>query len=993
MVFRGSLALSSLARSDPLCRPWHTVLPEHTPQLRSVGLGLSAFQQSQDISRRPPDATRWPLLSVSIDQGPTGVCALAFAQRSLCVNVEEIYDLNHSVWNCEKQTIRDVGLQGWLLLMLVTVNVMDGPWSDNGRYQESLQAMRALLSSTRPSQCPLFLELLPMICQERGEPCDDPGVAERVWQDLQTDGPLVRKGFKCNLNRFFGFIDTSTKEIPVFWQKLFVLLFVSLEMNYLSGAKKASRIRMPAVSAERSADDPRVRSTNNQFNNDAQAVRAACANAYSIATLMHSEPANLMRWKIVLNCGKHNKAWQGKMNKSLRSTEDVIPFFQDQLNGSFRNTMEKILATTSSETDLADIGFTLPRSGCPSALTDGEVAYEDGMARLFAQYALMLVGNRWVRESWFLRGWPHRAVMLLGSKDNMDETFDLLKKDYENFTRLKDEFGEATRGAAAEVLARHPFNLVPCQQLIAIARQSNWELTDEFAEWLKTRFARISQTQLVEDGFNREKRGAKRSQNRNRREHLAFKSLIDSDLIGEVHRFKKPAENDAMVPRGAKLDERCFRPDSSCFSVQPQGLVTYQQKPNFYSPSVARLPVSNLDLDMLSEAVPLDMLHHLDSLWLGSFMRPEHDMIVRLRATASYPEGEWLVPLKHLSGTTTLFWPVIEVASISGHRCWRLAEGRGSTGVVLQAVWSLEQWEGLSVQWSAPVGLARRLRLCRSHIGQWSILACSSGEPEPIIRIAAKQAFWELKKTMLDQICRYASIEIEPGSSEFETLWAMLCHILPEMEQTDLLAVASKRLGGTSAPGDDCTLQEILLIDEAVACLDKAEESEVREEQKKTRAAEADRKVYEQKYRAQRVRVMAAAAAAPSSSGRKGARSKGVGRGSSSSRSSQPARLRLPEGDLQQAQIKHLVPPNCSIWRANQQGSWQGHCEPFKRVSASWHLWGHRFSAVRVLRLLWEQHLTLTGGSIPEDCPIEGLFSVQPAEAEAGAVVLEPAEG
>ena len=111
-------------------------------------------------------------------------------------------------------------------------------------------------------------------------------------------------------------------------------------------------------------------------------------------------------------------------------------------------------------------------------------------------------------------------------------------------------------------------------------------------------------------------------------------------------------------------------------------------------------------------------------------------------------------------------------------------------------------------------------------------------------------------------------------------------------------------------------------------------------------------------------------------------KAKGRGRGGGG-KGKGPVVRRLPEGDLQQADLAPLVPPGGHIWRGNKVGAWSSHLKPFRRFSLSWHVHGHRWSAVLVLRDLWSKYLLLNGET-EEQCPIEGLFAEEVPVGELG---------
>ena len=99
------------------------------------------------------------------------------------------------------------------------------------------------------------------------------------------------------------------------------------------------------------------------------------------------------------------------------------------------------------------------------------------------------------------------------------------------------------------------------------------------------------------------------------------------------------------------------------------------------------------------------------------------------------------------------------------------------------------------------------------------------------------------------------------------------------------------------------------------------------------------------------------------------AKGKGNGKGDPDPMVSRP----LPTGEFLQPDLKPLVPPGSTIWRGHKDGAWNGHLPPFKRVIATWSLYGHRPSAIIVLRDLWTRYL-MTRGLSESDCPIIGLF-------------------
>ena len=138
--------------------------------------------------------------------------------------------------------------------------------------------------------------------------------------------------------------------------------------------------------------------------------------------------------------GKHNKAWQGKSNKTLRSVEATGPWLLKQRRGEFMEVMCKIVGSLCDASSCKAMGFTFPRNNGAAPIDDGEVMFQDNMAGLAVRYHLQLAGNRIARQYQILRGWPWGACMLLSDvAEEVTEALKLLKDDYERFLALGEK--------------------------------------------------------------------------------------------------------------------------------------------------------------------------------------------------------------------------------------------------------------------------------------------------------------------------------------------------------------------------------------------------------------------------------------------------------------------------------------------------------------------------------------------------------------------------
>ena len=607
----------------------------------------------------PADPYTWPLLSLSPDRGSTGVAAINWLQNRVNVNVDTTYDLNHGSWDDEKQTLADMKETAWMLMMMVDFNVMQGPWDSQERYTETVVAMQKLFRDRRPEQVPLFMDLAHNIIDEQGLDPTTPEALDRAWQLCGDAGPLRTRKYTVNRNRFHGFTERGIEEQTCWWIRLFQFLFVSIEMDYLKG-KGFQKLRVPFArsslhaagleggEAESSTSSARVAP-------EERAIRAACANAYGIATVMHSDITNLWKLKQFVACAHENKKWQGEANKLLRSVGETGCWLAAQIDGGFMRSLAGVFMQITHEAEVAKIGYFIPGSDHPR---EEQVAFEDDMASAWAKYCMNLVGNRLKRELG-LWSWPSRAVQLTCGDVAASVLHDL-KQDFDH--HLVVHAAHVTKEVAHldSIVERSIFQQLLVKQLIAIARKEDWVVTPKMVAWANARFRKILQSQLAEDSFNRMKLSSRQHMNRTARECLHYKSLAESLVMGTVHKFNPvPWGGGEFAHDSTLCSAETFKPPLSALSIHPAGLVSTDQKPSWYSPGAPRLMVGHADLWLRRQAVAeLDGLTRIHQAWMGVFMQISHNLIVRTKAnsTASKEAGPWLLPLKHVPESCCIFW-------------------------------------------------------------------------------------------------------------------------------------------------------------------------------------------------------------------------------------------------------------------------------------------------------------------------------------------------
>ena len=924
--------------------------------LRAVGRSLKEFKMPdiEDIQKRG-NPLHWPWLNVCLDGASPNTCATSFLSRVTLLVVTAIWDINHGAWNSEQQTMKDCGLFKWLLLMLVAFNVMHGPWESSERFRESRDRVRMLAKRVDPRQLPAFMMALPDIVRELGWDASDPDIAQKVFDFIMgSQGPLRNKGYKCNLNRFYGFITEGLDALACFAQRGYLTLHVSLESDYLANVEK---LRFRPFSADGSGPTSLP-------GPDERAVRDAAGNCFSIATMMYQDATSRMKLAIVCICGKHNKAWQGIANQELRGVANVGGWLRSQIRSKFMACMMKIIACLHSDVSVAEVGFIIPPPHAShKSWEQGEIAEQDCFATLFYKYAAGLVCNRLVSELWWLFGFPLQSALMTEDTPSARAAVQFLKSALEAFLQFDEK--KTRLAGLTSIVKRSVLHNPDVKQLVEILKDAGWKTTPQVMAWAEKRWQGAFQTQICEDGFNREKKEA-RSQQNNKvgRELLAYQALIQSDVV-HLHKYQEVEQRTEYIARGEQFQKSWTTPTIADMSISTKGMVGYNATPKWQSTSRSNMHQGHADLHFMVQIAEEDDFQSVRYAWLGGLFNLHHMMVVRKVDAEAGAEAEkvWFLPLKHVSDSCVIGLPV----SLHGPNCGpQVVVFDPECKPVFFAVTGLDEWNAKAFRALSPVGqLLKAEDLALFHLKQFTnIMLFIEGVEEHVLTIAARHAFWQLNVTILRKLAAFQMIELNIGASLFSILNTMISDILDTNDEDTLLDILSKRLGDVD--GSDIGYGDILEMEEAAVCLDPNDRDQVKNAKRDHEKDTTQRKTHMDEW-LKRKRAAAKKKAKRSSQG-----------GSSSSSSSKSNVKKkevkaLPQNLLEQRSLKPYCSEGGFIWRGNKSGNWNSHFPPFERHSASWALYGMKGSAIRVLRDLWMKYAEVHCLKMPADCPIAGI--------------------
>ena len=449
----------------------HNILAHWIPR------GLLWFVATEERFAGP--AIRWPRLRATPDTGSDNVCGFGYLTRYLKVNCEIMWDLSHGVHDDLLNGLKASGLFSHLLLALVRLNVVNGPWEEDVWYNKIINQLEDLFNRVPDgTSVPCFMEFVEEMLDEpagrdlRGHP----DAFQQLWARLKTNHPYRRKGAKCQMGRFMNVVRKLTEHLRHFAPRKFCMLFVGLEMGLLAG-QKVSQILNDADFAEE-AGTLRARAGVQE-----RALRNACSNSYEMALAQMLDDDIHRKDMMVSVASDSVSKWHGEQNSELRATTAAAPFLQRQLAGDFGLHLSRMFRTLSSVPDLVAAGFMIPGSPATDAAQNETylVAREDEYAQVFVNTLGGIAYNRIRRNAWLHLSWASRsAICLTGDAAAVDREVERMRRDRENDDVFK-EMADDHLGLS-EINGRSTWLLPSELQIYLVLEQADWEFIQEVLE-------------------------------------------------------------------------------------------------------------------------------------------------------------------------------------------------------------------------------------------------------------------------------------------------------------------------------------------------------------------------------------------------------------------------------------------------------------------------------------------------------------------------------
>lgn len=415
------------------------------------------------------DPFRWPHLTIAADQGSDGMAAYWYLQHCQ-VNCMMLCDWSHGAWADTKGMLRDMGLFPWWLLMMVTLNLAHGPFNDDVRYTQLNDAWSECARHLAPERCALYQQHVGSMVDEMSGAIELSGEAPsdgEIWRAMSGRPALLRKGYKVNLNRFFGGTQTARRDLSTWHWQLFVLEYVGLESGMLATKKQEKfQMRVPAQSVDE--NEGRGPTDASRFDISEKAVKDCCQNSLVLAATMRGDMQNNYIMRCVLTVVEPLEAWHGTQAHLIRSVGAGVDWQISQHKRDFGKHLCDILGKLLDPSALEFCRFSLPGSKASIAKPNSEdLIQETDFAMLFAGLAVCLVSKRIQRCLWFWRGWPARMTAILDST-LAGGVLQQFKSDLVAYEAWKSEPERSS--AMNSLIARSVFRQVSVQQLAKVWR-------------------------------------------------------------------------------------------------------------------------------------------------------------------------------------------------------------------------------------------------------------------------------------------------------------------------------------------------------------------------------------------------------------------------------------------------------------------------------------------------------------------------------------------
>eukprot|EP00971_Amphidinium_carterae_P351637 6492205-Amphidinium_carterae.1 len=473
------------------------------------------------------------------------------------------------------------------------------------------------------------------------------------------------------------------------------------------------------------------------------------------------------------------------------------------------------------------------------------------------------------------------------------------------------------------------------KELYLLLEETNWEWSKKLELHLTRMWSNMGSTLVTERAFQSIRDHEKFSSKRELSACSLWRKPSVDKVLGGRHAY---AEVDStVIPHHEVADlslpytffQPALKSSSDTFADLPG-----RGQPDWERMSAAQIPQLGSNTNFLLYAHKQGVMHEASACWRSSLASP--GMLMR-----SQSKNVWAFCI-HSSWCTVYFWPARKTR-VGKVTCFEM-DCENQNVLWHEPVLRLGDWECMPTTVASPM----ELYIMNDHRETQKLPGLpvvQQGEPEPLLKWCARNAFKGVSKQLLK---RLDSDEIGAlsGESDLGDMIFVLIQAVLEISDADVLDIMRRR----------CLTPHFLERHEILA---SAEIEDITDQDgvKEARAIQNRENILEEGeqevMKTIRRRLEHIKSGAPPT------------KRSKSSKRSWPA-----DHDLTVSKAQDLLPPNAKLWADQRCSRFQvffngGSC------SRSWQKWGYATALKQIVQWTWQKHTEISG----QACTVEGLFA------------------
>jgi hypothetical protein len=759
--------------------------------------------------------SKWRGVGIAMDGCSVGVSGVHALKYFFNCNLWEWPDPSHCLCRDWDDLLRQLGLWDFLLLKLIDWNALHGDNKDESRYNQLREALSTIYNKYTAASMPLFRELAPaMITQlEAGDIIIFPRirpVEEELFEFLQSRAKFLRIGRRTSLCRFGGAIKKLHEEFPFWSVNEFEATTLALELDMLKGRKFLDKVTLKPGAAE-SIGVGSTCPTGIQLED--RTLRDCAGNAIVLRVMTLAEESHRQVCVQLAVLSMPFKTWHTSQNRDLRSVGKTEEWLIDQIaNGGFTKHLQEFIGFLSDRGALVKCGYFVELNPKVINKYATRLVVEQEYANLFGQFIMTAVQCR-IRRQLFLFGWPYRMIAVLKDEETAKATVALFKRDWSSYERLEALPGRST--AEQSLLTRNVCTLKSNLQLHLAVEEIQEDVLDmRFLALNRERARGNIATQLNED-FNGTMGNAKamKQGRKFKRPERCMSVCIEKKIIDERHHYKTVKLDAPLQSLQARLPAAAFVPVAEKRSIPFQRIETTSQKAPYYSVATQNWHAPHADSYSLRQFNDDESMHNIDSLWLGQVCSVKHRIAIGI-ARSGTKTFDWYFALDHFHNSSVTVWPGT-LHKLGPTLVWLEPSMDLSEPMLLPFAnidpkvvqcftyeWQPWMWQVHTVPAPKRKALSPAIRAFADEHGVLSVA-----------EVACWNCWWNIQCADLKRWAKVLEVEIPPGATLVDVLWALVKSIL-ELGDEATLAIVHLRVAKLN---DDVPHSEALLeIDAAI---------------------------------------------------------------------------------------------------------------------------------------------------------------------------------